>query len=130
MDEVPAQNCCTFPRGGTAIYIVPLAQLSWCFIAPVEDPCSDIKPRNSCSMNCSLSITLLCEAAAYFNSVADACHREIRLFAELLYHGLTTGAGLQTLGEEYCDILQVSGQHSDYAAAVSSLCRSRLQYVF
>ena len=37
--------------------------------------------------------------------------REIRLFSELLYHGLTTGAGLQTLGEEYCDILQVSGRH-------------------
>ncbi|KAK9786583.1 hypothetical protein WJX73_010336 [Symbiochloris irregularis] len=35
--------------------------------------------------------------------------REVRLFSELLYHGLTTGAGLQTLGEEYCDILQVSG---------------------
>ena len=29
--------------------------------------------------------------------------------AELLYHGLTTGAGVQTLGEEYCDILQVTG---------------------
>ncbi len=29
--------------------------------------------------------------------------------AELLYAGLTTGAGLQTLGEEYCDIIQVAG---------------------
>lgn len=29
--------------------------------------------------------------------------------AQLLYHGLTTGAGVQTLGEEYCDILQVTG---------------------
>ena len=28
---------------------------------------------------------------------------------ELLYNGLTTGAGTQTLGEEYCDILQVFG---------------------
>ena len=28
---------------------------------------------------------------------------------ELLYNGLTTGAGTQTLGEEYCDILQVTG---------------------
>ena len=35
--------------------------------------------------------------------------RETRLAAELLYHGLTTGAGVQTLGEEYCDILQVTG---------------------
>ena len=30
--------------------------------------------------------------------------------AQLLYHGLTTGAGVQTLGEEYCDILQVTGK--------------------
>lgn len=30
--------------------------------------------------------------------------------AEMLYYGLTTGAGVQTLGEEYCDILQVSGE--------------------
>ena len=29
--------------------------------------------------------------------------------AQLLYYGLTTGAGVQTLGEEYCDILQVTG---------------------
>ena len=36
-------------------------------------------------------------------------HRETRLAAELVYHGLTTGAGVQTLGEEYCDILQVTG---------------------
>ena len=35
--------------------------------------------------------------------------REVRLVAELLYSGLTTGAGLQTLGEEYCDILQAAG---------------------
>lgn len=30
--------------------------------------------------------------------------------AQLLYHGLTTGSGVQTLGEEYCDILQVTGK--------------------
>lgn len=29
--------------------------------------------------------------------------------AELLYYILTTGGGLQTLGEEYCDILQATG---------------------
>jgi len=28
----------------------------------------------------------------------------------LLYFGLTTGSGLQTLGEEYCDIIQASGR--------------------
>lgn len=31
------------------------------------------------------------------------------MLAELLYYSLTTGSGAQTLGEEYCDILQVSG---------------------
>jgi peroxin-10 len=35
--------------------------------------------------------------------------REIKLLAELLYYALTTGTGMQTLGEEYCDILQASG---------------------
>jgi len=35
--------------------------------------------------------------------------RETRLLAETLYFGLTTGTGLSTLGEEYCDILQVAG---------------------
>ncbi len=29
---------------------------------------------------------------------------------QILYYSLTTGAGMQTLGEEYCDILQVTGQ--------------------
>jgi hypothetical protein len=38
--------------------------------------------------------------------------REVKLLASLLYHGLTTGAGATTLGEEYCDVLQTaaSGQ--------------------
>lgn len=34
--------------------------------------------------------------------------REARLAASLAYHGLTTGCGLQTLGEEYCDVVQVA----------------------
>ncbi|CAL8460771.1 g302 [Coccomyxa elongata] len=62
---------------------------------------------------------------SYLQHLTDACHdavrrllgprpalkysREVRLVAELLYAGLTTGAGLQTLGEEYCDIIQVAG---------------------
>ncbi len=45
---------------------------------------------------------------ACVNSISLLC-REVRLVAELLYSGLTTGAGLQTLGEEYCDILQAAG---------------------
>jgi len=31
---------------------------------------------------------------------------ELRTFSELLYLGLTTGVGNQTLGEEYCDVVQ------------------------
>ncbi|KAL3156613.1 hypothetical protein ABBQ38_000900 [Trebouxia sp. C0009 RCD-2024] len=62
----------------------------------------------------------------YLHYLTDACHdavrrllgprrallwnRETAVAAQLLYHGLTTGAGVQTLGEEYCDILQVTGR--------------------
>ena len=35
--------------------------------------------------------------------------RETQLLGELLYYTLTTGGGLQTLGEEYCDVLQATG---------------------
>lgn len=44
----------------------------------------------------------------------------MRLVAELLYSGLTTGAGIQTLGEEYCDILQVAGASALLPNSVSS----------
>lgn len=37
-----------------------------------------------------------------------AC-REIQLVGQLLYHTMTTGLGLETLGEEYCNMLQVTG---------------------
>jgi hypothetical protein len=33
--------------------------------------------------------------------------REVRLVATFMYYALTTGLGQQTLGEEYCDILQL-----------------------
>ena len=36
--------------------------------------------------------------------------RETQLVAEFLYYSLTTGTGLQTLGEEYCNILQARGE--------------------
>ena len=49
--------------------------------------------------------------------------REVRLVAELLYSGLTTGAGLQTLGEEYCDILQAAGMTATPSGR--SLCRAQ-----
>lgn len=34
-------------------------------------------------------------------------YRELQLIAELIYYGLTTVTGHQTLGEEYCNIIQV-----------------------
>lgn len=36
---------------------------------------------------------------------------ETRVFSELLYLGLTTLIGNRTLGEEYCDIIQVEGEN-------------------
>ncbi|GLI62370.1 hypothetical protein VaNZ11_004989 [Volvox africanus] len=36
--------------------------------------------------------------------------RESKLLALLLYHGLTTGLGQSTLGEEYCAMRQVTGE--------------------
>ncbi|CAI6342014.1 unnamed protein product [Periconia digitata] len=36
---------------------------------------------------------------------------ETRIASELLYLGLTTLIGNRTLGEEYCDIVQVEGEH-------------------
>lgn len=46
--------------------------------------------------------------------------RETRLLAETLYFGLTTGTGLSTLGEEYCDILQVAGARISRSPQVTS----------
>ncbi|XP_010261939.1 PREDICTED: peroxisome biogenesis factor 10 [Nelumbo nucifera] len=44
--------------------------------------------------------------------VAVAYQSETKLLGQMLYYILTTGAGQQTLGEEYCDITQVAGPHS------------------
>ncbi|KAF1998006.1 hypothetical protein P154DRAFT_524326 [Amniculicola lignicola CBS 123094] len=43
--------------------------------------------------------------------VAHTYNSETRVFGELLYLGLTTAIGNRTLGEEYCDIVQVEGQN-------------------
>ncbi|XP_057957812.1 peroxisome biogenesis factor 10 isoform X2 [Malania oleifera] len=40
-----------------------------------------------------------------------AYQRETQLLGQMLYYILTTGSGLQTLGEEYCDITQVAGPY-------------------
>lgn len=36
---------------------------------------------------------------------------QTKLLGQMLYYVLTTGSGQQTLGEEYCDITQVSKLH-------------------
>ncbi|KAL3688500.1 hypothetical protein R1sor_014809 [Riccia sorocarpa] len=41
--------------------------------------------------------------------LAVAYQNEMKLAGRILYYLLTTGSALQTLGEEYCDIVQVSG---------------------
>ncbi|KAL0330655.1 UNVERIFIED_CONTAM: Peroxisome biogenesis factor 10 [Sesamum angustifolium] len=43
--------------------------------------------------------------------VAVAYQSETKLLGQMLYYVLTTGAGKQTLGEEYCDITQVAGPY-------------------
>lgn len=42
---------------------------------------------------------------------AMAYQSETKLLGQMLYYVLTTGSGQQTLGEEYCDINQVSGPY-------------------
>jgi peroxin-10 len=42
------------------------------------------------------------------------------MVATFMYYALTTGAGLQTLGEEYCDIMQLNTQRRPAAAYWSS----------
>ncbi|KAL7169233.1 hypothetical protein ACSBR2_034304 [Camellia fascicularis] len=43
--------------------------------------------------------------------VAVAYQSQTKLLGQMLYYMLTTGSGQQTLGEEYCDITQVSGSY-------------------
>lgn len=38
--------------------------------------------------------------------------RDLQFITDLIYYGLTTSLGSQTLGEEYCDLIQVSGRRS------------------
>lgn len=52
---------------------------------------------------------------------AILCSSETETVAGLLYHVLTTGCGQQSLGEEYCDILQVTGKHSTLLASIKAL---------
>ncbi|CAE6011508.1 unnamed protein product [Arabidopsis arenosa] len=43
--------------------------------------------------------------------IALAYQKEMKLLGQMLYYVLTTGSGQQTLGEEYCDIIQVAGPY-------------------
>ena len=52
--------------------------------------------------------------------------REVQLVAELLYYALTTGRGNQTLGEEYCNTIQVVSSSSKSGYDVPGLLRRSL----
>lgn len=60
----------------------------------------------------------------YGSRFAHHYNSEARTFTELLYFGLTTLVGNRTLGEEYCDIIQIS----DTSLRLPPLCR-RAGYV-
>ncbi|MCJ1464078.1 peroxisome biogenesis factor 10 [Pseudocyphellaria aurata] len=55
----------------------------------------------------------------YGSRFAHNHNSEARTFTELLYFGLTTLVGNRTLGEEYCDIIQIS----DNSLHLPSFCR-------
>ncbi|KOS19604.1 Peroxisome biogenesis factor 10 [Escovopsis weberi] len=53
---------------------------------------------------------------------------ELRTFAALLYFGLTTLPGNRTLGEEYCDLVQVDGAATAASGSLPTL-RTRAAYI-
>mmetsp|Transcript_43481 Transcript_43481/g.85121 ORF Transcript_43481/g.85121 Transcript_43481/m.85121 type:complete len:297 (-) Transcript_43481:132-1022(-) len=71
-------------------------------------------------------------AANVLGSKASAYEDEISLLSTAAYHVLTTGTGNQTLGEEYCDILQVHNHMSPTPSRRWSLISMEvlLPYVF
>ena len=77
---------------------------------------------------------LLSDAARQFLPLRRwiQCQRELQLLAELAYYGLTTVYGNQTLGEEYCNIVQVSsgGAPSTYRRAGAVLIQALGPYLF
>lgn len=48
-------------------------------------------------------------ARARLAALRQAAAAQVQLLAGLLYYGLTTGVGLQTLGEEYVELTAVAG---------------------
>lgn len=90
--------------------VMMLCGACWALVRPSDTPGLVKSPalgENQCSRAAADRV------AATLASVLTGEHwlvsREVRLVAGLLYSGLTTGAGLQTLGEEYCDIIQAAG---------------------
>lgn len=62
----------------------------------------------------------LCSVRVGAHSTVDATStptsgRETQALAQLLYHAMTTGCGQQTLGEEYCDLIQGTYTQKDNA---------------
>ncbi|KAF6258643.1 hypothetical protein COO60DRAFT_1517426, partial [Scenedesmus sp. NREL 46B-D3] len=63
-----------------------------------------------------------------FGAVPALQHsKSCKLLATFVYYALTTGAGLQTLGEEYCDIMQITGQQLRLPAANGLLQQQQQQ---
>jgi peroxin-10 len=94
---------------------------SWAALPPSPVTVSLLLVLSSASLP---SFPALLQDELYIQYLIDSCHdavrrllgphralhwaSETRALAELLYYALTAGAGLQTPGEEYCDIIQVA----------------------
>lgn len=65
--------------------------------------------------------------------VALTYQNETKLLGQMLYYVLTTSAGQQTLGEEYCDIIQVSGPYglspTSARRALFIFCQTTVPYI-
>ncbi|RKP26809.1 hypothetical protein SYNPS1DRAFT_21501 [Syncephalis pseudoplumigaleata] len=55
---------------------------------------------------------------------------ELCTLSDFLYYALTTWAGSQTLGEEYCDMLQVDAKHHVYPSHKAKLWLDRLNWLW
>lgn len=54
--------------------------------------------------------------------------KEINTVSNFCYYGLTTLLGTQTLGEEYCDLVQINQNNQTYPGLIVSIlyvCRER-----
>ncbi|KAI5066920.1 hypothetical protein GOP47_0017448 [Adiantum capillus-veneris] len=77
-----------------------------------HDNVRDHRRRRRSSRKSNVEDATACHDAfrrAFGTRLAVTYENETRLAGCVLYYLLTTGSGLQTLGEEYCDIAQVAG---------------------